>query len=533
MNISIIVIVGYLAIFTGIGILLNRRNKSSSDWATGSGTMGIFMLAAGIAGTRIGGAGTYGVAGDVMNTGLGNMWYGINSFTALLLVGLFFAIPYRRLNLSSIGEVFDRRFRSARCQWLTSLCVQTEYLIINIIEPFVIGLIINGVTGLPFVPSVFIGGAVILVFTTMGGLKGAAITNVIHCAVIIFGLAAVGILAMENLGGWEATMNKVETQLATANKDAINWWSFTGIGWATIIALFFSATLHTPAASVYVNFSSSSRTEKGLIPAFFLAGILAATMPILAGFVGLEAVAKYGADSGLSGYRNITELATSVGPFVGGIALAAILAALISSGAPILLGSSTMLVNDWIPGSKKFSTTTKLKAYKITTVVYGLVATTIAAFSEGSLTSVLKFLLLGYAMVVPPAIAIAFMFYVKRTSETAVFWSIAIGFFAGLIHWGLNTWFEGAEYATAGGFGQFWHELMLSLGKWKDPTFTATLVPLAVILVLLFVFPEKEETELSKQFYADLKRKKAEDVAMEAQAQNSGSSAEKTAEPAV
>src|SRR5690606_38329236 len=108
MTVSIIVIVAYLVFFTVFGFYLSRSNRNSSDWAVGGGTMGIWLLAGGVAGTRIGGAGTYGVAGDVMMTGLGNLWYGINSFTALALVGLFFAIPYRRLRLSSVGQVFGR-----------------------------------------------------------------------------------------------------------------------------------------------------------------------------------------------------------------------------------------------------------------------------------------------------------------------------------------------------------------------------------------------------------------------------------------
>ena len=110
-----------------------------------------FHAGRGVAGTRIGGAGTYGVAGDVISEGLGHLWYGVNSFAALFLVGLFFAIPYRRLQVVSVGQVFDYRFGSYRCQWLTSLCVQAEYLVVNIIEPYVIGSIVSGVTGLPFV----------------------------------------------------------------------------------------------------------------------------------------------------------------------------------------------------------------------------------------------------------------------------------------------------------------------------------------------------------------------------------------------
>ena len=97
MNITAAVIITYLAIFALFGLYLNQRKGSASDWAIGGGSLGIFMIAAGAAGTRIGGAGTYGVAGDVMSEGIGHMWYGVHSFAALFLVGLFFVIPYRRL----------------------------------------------------------------------------------------------------------------------------------------------------------------------------------------------------------------------------------------------------------------------------------------------------------------------------------------------------------------------------------------------------------------------------------------------------
>ena len=505
MSITAFVIIAYLGSFALFGIYLNRNNSSASDWAIGGGTLGIFMLAAGVAGTRIGGAGTYGVAGDVMAEGLGHLWYGVNSFAALFLVGLFFAIPYRKLKLVSVGQVFDYRFGSYRCQWLTSLCVQAEYLVINIIEPYVIGSIVAGVTGMPFGLGVAIGGFLIVLFTVTGGLKGTAIANVVHCTVIILGLALVGGIAMQNLGGWDAVVSQTGSMLAEVDRDEARWWSFTGIGWATIIALFISATIHTPAASVYANYASSAAKQEYLIPGFFLAGVIAALMPLVAGFIGILTLASYGAESGLTSYLNIAQLAMDTGPILGGIALAAVLAAVISSGAPILLASATMFVNDWVPGSKHFDSDAKLRAYKIVTVIYGSSAAVVAWL--GNISSVLQLLLLGFAMVVPPAIAVAYVFYWKRTTEQAAFWGMASGFAGGLTMWLFNTLFDGAENATAGGFAQWWYELITTLGEWRDPSFLTLLLPAIVIPVISLLFPNKPEDEAREvEFYERLGR---------------------------
>ncbi len=441
MNTAVYTIIGYLFIVTLIGVLLSRRNKSSSDWATASGGMGLIMIAAGIAGTRIGGAGSYGVAGDVMKTGVWNVWYGINTFLALALVGIFFAIPYRRLGLTTVSQLFALRFGKSRSGWLTSLCVQTEYLVVNVIEPLLIGVIISNIAGIELVYGIFIGCFVIVASTASSGLKGASSVNIIHCFVIIFGLSLVGYVGANQLGGWDEVVVKANTALDAAGVDKGSWWSFIGLGWFPIIAMFFSATIHTPAASVYVNYSSSAKRENIIVPAFLLAGSIAALMPFLSAIIGIEALAKYGANAGIGSYNSITQIAMDTGPLVGGIAIAAVLAALISSGGPILLASSTMFVNDWIPSSKDYSVTKKLKAYRVTAVIYGIVAALIACYFGYVVgtASVLEWLLLGYAMVVPPAIAIAFIFYVKLTSESAVYWGIASGYALGLMAWVLNN----------------------------------------------------------------------------------------------
>ena len=165
------VIVLYLLGVMAVGIFMVRRSKSSSGWAVGSSQMSGLLVAFGLAGARIGGAGTYGVAGDVVTGGVWNMWwYGLSSFAALLLVGLGFAVYYRRLKLQTVGELFLIRFNSKRCQWLTSMCVQTEYAIINVIEAYVIGVIISSLTPLSMLQGTLIAALVLATYVSLGCL---------------------------------------------------------------------------------------------------------------------------------------------------------------------------------------------------------------------------------------------------------------------------------------------------------------------------------------------------------------------------
>ena len=488
-TVAVTVIVLYLIAATGIGSLMARRTTTSTGWAVAGGGMSTVLVAVGIAGTRIGGAGTYGVAGDVISGGVWNLWwYGISTFLALSLVGLFFAVYYRRLRLQTVGEIFTLRWGNRRCQWLTSLCVQTEYVIVNLIEAYVIGVIVSTLTPLSMFSGVMVSAAIFATYVSLGGLWGTAITNLIHCAVVLVGLGAVGLLGIEQLGGWSGVTEAIGGHLSAASRDTAAWWGFAGAGWLPVFAMIFSAAIHTPAASVYTNYAAAARNERHIAPAFVAAGIIAAGMPMLAGLIAILTTARYGIDAGLSGYRNLTTLASEISPVVGGVALAAVLAAVISSGGPILLSSATMFVRDWLPFTRRYDSARRLRAYQATTVVYAVVAA-LAAWAVATRTtiSILDLLLFGFAMVVPPAIAVGYVIYWPRTTERGAYWGMAVGYGAGLV------WFALIKLALTLGFSapadaSALHRLLAYClivdGEGIDPSYVTTFVPLVVIPIV-------------------------------------------------
>jgi solute:Na+ symporter, SSS family len=495
----------YLVAVTVVGTLLTRKSASSEDWAVAGGGMGIIMVAVGVAGTRIGGAGTYGVAGNVISGGVWNMWwYGINTFLAMAIVGLFFAKPYRRTRLQTVGELFTLRFGTRRCQAMTSVCVQIEYLIVNIIEAYVIAVVLRGVVGLPMEYGVFIAAFVLVTYISLGGLWGTAVTNLIHCGVILIGLGLIGFMGINQMGGWTEVTSSIDGFINTSEKDLGHFWNFTGMGWGAVLGMFFSAAVHTPAASVYTNYSTAAKKEKNLLPSFLLAGIIGGLMPILAGLIGLLTVARYGLEPGTSGYTNLTKLATEISPLVGGIALAAVLAAVISSGGPILLSSSTMFVRDWLTFTREWSPNRRLKAYRFTTAIYGLIAAICALLvSKLDSVSILDMLLFGFAMVVPPAVAIGYLIYWKRTTEKAALWGMMTGLGAGL------AWFVAIKIAVGTGIelseeSSVMYRLAYNCfaigGKGIDPSYATTFVPLIVIPIVSFL--TKEISAGKERFYS-------------------------------
>lgn len=500
--IAVGVIVSYMVMVTVVGSLVARRSSGAKGWAVGGGQMGILMMAVGIAGTRIGGVGTYGVAGAVITTGVWNLWYGINTFLALALVGLMFAVPYRRLRLHTVAEIFWIRFRSRRCQILTSLCVQTEYFIVNILEPFVIASILVGVTGMPFGVAVYIAAAVLIIYTVVGGLWGSAVTNLIHCVVMLVGLGLVFWVGVRRFGGWSEVTERVDQTLAAAGGiESSTWWSFTGAGWVAIIAMFFAAAVHTPAASIYVNFSSAAKDEKSVVPAFLLAGAIASVMPVLAGGIGILTLAEYGEDATASGYTLLTRFATSLDPWIGGLALAAVLAAVISSGGPILLSSATMFVTDWIPGSDRWGSERKLKAFRLTTIVYGIVGATVAW--QGQIGSILQLLLLGFALVVPPAIAVGYLIYDKRTTEKGAFFGILSGYAIGLLWYGFIRYADWIGFTVPDDgsfFASLFHTLFVYRGEGIDPSYASTLIPLITVPIISRLTPD-DAGDAKDEFY--------------------------------
>ena len=153
------------------------------------------------------------------------------------------------------------------------------------------------------------------------------------------------------------------------------------------------------------------------------------------------------------------------------------------------------------------SSEVRLRAYRVTTIIYGLVAAFIAW--QGDITSILELLLLGFAAVVPPAIAVGYLIYWRRTTEPACFWGIVLGYTGGMAWYGF---IRGAAWAhfelneDAGILARLFNTLFVQDGG-IDPSYATTLIPLvAVPLISICTAKETADDTRFTEFYARLSR---------------------------
>jgi Na+/proline symporter len=316
---------------------------------------------------------------------------------------------------------------------------------------------------------------------------------------MLIALSVIGVLGIREIGGWENLTASVGYQLEARSKDQEAWWGFVGGGWLAVIGMMFSAAVHSPAASIYPNYSAALKNERKLPIAFFWGAVIAAVIPPLAGLIGILTFARYGLNSDLEGYQNVTAIASEINPIAGGLAIAAILAAVISSGGPILLASSTMIVRDWLGSFKSMNSATRLRAYRRVTIANAFLSALVAWWLATRTTvSLLELLLFGFAMVVPPAIALSYTFFWSKTTERGVFWGMCLGYLGGISWFALIKWSLWMDFQVSEGASLLSKTLVFLWthnGEGVNPSFVTTLVPLVVIPIVSVWFRDPIESE--------------------------------------
>jgi SSS family solute:Na+ symporter len=334
--------------------------------------------------------------------------------------------------------------------WIGSIFILASQLI-------AVGWILEVVAGIPKPVGCAIGGSVITVYFSAGGLLTSAWVNVVQLAIKLAGFAVAVPLAVTGIGGWSS--------IAAIESASPSYWTFWGRDTVGYLALLAPAFIVSPGLLQKVFGARDDRAVRLGVGLNALGLILFAGFPVTLGLVARASFPELPAgDLALP-----TILMYGLPLLVGAVGLAAVFSAEVSSADAVLFMLTTSLSQDLY---KRFVNPSAgddrlLNVARGAGVACGALGVGLALVSEDVIATLSIFYsLLGVSLFVPVIAGL----YSARTSSRGAKLSIAAGV-AGLL----------TAHSATGGAG--WGTL--------TPAPAGLLAAAAVWLVSVVIWPDR------------------------------------------
>lgn len=218
-----------------IGVLAARRVRDKSDYMVAGRRLPPALLTITLFATFFGGGTIMGVAGAAYSKGLPGVIADPFGAALCLLLGsaLFFRALHKR-RLLTIVDFFRQRY-GRTAELLAGLCMIPPYLGWVASQFVAIGFVLNILTGIDPLLGMVIGAAVIVIYTTIGGLWAVAVTDLLQTVIMIAGLLLLSVVVIQEAGGWVTLLERVPaTHLEFLPANDLKSWAWYVQAWVVI-----------------------------------------------------------------------------------------------------------------------------------------------------------------------------------------------------------------------------------------------------------------------------------------------------------
>ena len=442
---------GYLFILLWIGIRSARQVKSSADYTLAGRNIPWIIVMATTAATMIGGGASVGMVARVSEIGIAAALVTCAWHLQLIFTGLFIAPKLRGLNLITVGDFFHLKFGPLARELAVVNCV--IFLLGALVAQMVaIGMVTNAVLGIDYGTALFIGAAVTIFYSTVGGIRAVVKTDVLQFTILVVGIGTAAAILYFRNGGFSEMFEAA----APGQFHITSQWPTT-----RVISLFFAFLLGeilVPPYTVRCFIAKDSRQAKwgvaggGIFLLLFLPvstfvlGTSAQISPAVQQTLLLEKqkILQTPSSSGKLISEEKAEqqayqiafpalVRTTLHPALAGVVIAAIVAAIMSSADSCLSCLAAVVMEDYYRRhvNRKANDQQLLRIAKWSTLLMG-VGTAVCAWSFRNITEILEFVYDFWSptMVLPFLVAI---FWYHKSRIYAVTISMIIAFVATLV----------------------------------------------------------------------------------------------------
>jgi sodium/proline symporter len=341
----------YLLAMLLLGLLAYRRTRDLSDYILGGRTLGSWTTAFSASASDMSGWLLLGLPGYAYLHGLEAAWIALGLWLGTYCNWRLIASRLRTYSLAAgnsltLPEFLAQRFHDRRH---TLRVVAATFILVFFLFYTSAGLVaggklFNAVFGLPYTWAVIAGAVAVMSYTLVGGFLAVCWTDLVQGLLMLVALLAVPVGAIRYLGGWEATLTRIDPALLhlfiTASGEPLGVIAILSLlGWG----LGYFGQPHIQARFMAIHSLKAVPQARRIAIGWVTLTLSGA---LLVGLTGIPFLTfpLAGADSEKI---FIEMVSTLFHPLPAGILLAAILAAIMSTADSQLLVCSAVLTDDF------------------------------------------------------------------------------------------------------------------------------------------------------------------------------------------
>ena len=416
-GIQLLVIALYMLLTIALGIFSRRGGRDSHAFM--GANIGIMMCVFASAGEWMGGTSTTGVSEYGFTYGISGAWYTLANGLGIIFLALFFARLYRSLDKVTVSGIIGK-YLGARAGMVSAALLIIVMLVVGASQLVAIGTLGQTLLGLDAGASILVLGLGILLYTYFGGMLAVGSTNILHMLTMYLGIGIALVVSLTRIGG-------METLHASLPESYFN---FTTIGGSKVSSWIIASVLGACTAQAGIQPVLAAKDEATAVKSSFLTALLVAPFGILTALLGM--IARVNFPDLTDGKLALPQLMLSLNPAVGGMVLAAILAAVLSTASPIFLASGTLFTKDIYQYYRRnVSEKNVLRTSKVAMTISGLLCIVIAIALYDS-TMLLDIVYFAYSIRGSIFVILAMGIYWKRTTSSGAIAGMALTAAVGL-----------------------------------------------------------------------------------------------------
>ncbi len=424
----------YLIFMLGIGIIFYRKTKNLSDYILGGRGLNSWVTAMSAQASDMSGWLLMGLPGYAYIAGLESLWIAIGLGVGTYLNWKFIAKRLRKYteyagNSLTIPDYFENRFKdNSKILRIVSAFFILTFFLIYTSSGFVAGAkLFSTVFGLSYKNGLFIGAFIIISYTFLGGFMAVSWTDFFQGMIMFIAIIVIPIAGINLLGGLES----VYFSIKNINPELLNM--FTKIDGTTLSIISIVSLLawglgyfgqpHILARFMAIRSPEKIKQARHIAMIWVVISLFSAVIIGIMGRAYLQTSLKQAEAETIF----IILVNSFIIPVAGGILLAAILAAIMSTADSQLLVTSSAITEDFykVLFRKKAGHKELVWISRAAVIVVAIIAYIIALNPKSSVLGLVAYAWAGFGAAFGPLVLISLFW--KRMTRMGAIGGISIG----------------------------------------------------------------------------------------------------------